>query len=113
MRNVAIPAAPWRPNGAAVAEREPERGDNEAARQILARAEAISLACAEEATALDAEGRFPVEAFARIRAAGLLAAPLPRALGGHGLGPKRRISSDSAWQHFERWPTGGERRAKY
>src|SRR6476661_4846031 len=68
----------------ATAAREP--GDEAAVWALLARAAAIGILCAEEAATLDEEGRFPHEAFARIAAAGLLAAPLPRASGGLGLG---------------------------
>lgn len=39
---------------------------------------------ADHADAVDREGRFPVEAFAALREAGLLGAMVPRDLGGHG-----------------------------
>ncbi len=60
--------------------------DHEPVRVLLARTALIAAACAEEGATLDEEGRFPHEAFGRIAEAGLLAAPLPRALGGLGLG---------------------------
>jgi alkylation response protein AidB-like acyl-CoA dehydrogenase len=89
MRDDAVLEESWRPyglNGAAVAEHGRETDTDVAVRELLARTGEIAKACASEAAALDEEGRFPAEAFARIGAAGLLSAPLPRALGGLGLG---------------------------
>jgi alkylation response protein AidB-like acyl-CoA dehydrogenase len=89
MRDDTVLEESWRPyhlNGAAVAEREHEVDAETTVRDLLARANEIAADCAGEAAALDEEGRFPTEAFARIRAAGLLAAPLPRTHGGLGLG---------------------------
>ncbi|MFN8512128.1 MAG: acyl-CoA dehydrogenase family protein [Chloroflexia bacterium] len=89
MRDDTLLEESWRPlqqNGTAVAEPEHETDQDAAVRDLLASADEIAAASASEAAALDEEGRFPAAAFARIRAAGLLAAPLPRALGGLGLG---------------------------
>jgi len=47
---------------------------------------AIARFCAENGPDLDREGAFPKEEFRRIAEAGLLAAPLPRTLGGLGFG---------------------------
>lgn len=52
----------------------------------LQRAEEIARQCAAEAAALDETGGFPTRAFARLAESGLLATPLPRALGGLGFG---------------------------
>lgn len=89
MRDDTLLDESWRPlqlNGTAVAEPDRETDLDTAVRDLLVRAEEIAAASANEAAALDEEGRFPAAAFARIRAAQLLAAPLPRALGGLGLG---------------------------
>lgn len=52
----------------------------------LTQAAVIAERCARNAAAIDREGAFPVEEFAWIAEAGLLAAPLPHTLGGPGLG---------------------------
>lgn len=74
------------PDRAVVAAVAPPRDDEKAVGRVVVDAEVLAGICATEAPALDEEGRFPAEAFGRIAAAGLLAAPLPRALGGLGLG---------------------------
>ncbi len=53
--------------------------------RIRAAARAVSRRAAERADALDREGGFPAEDIAHAHATGLLAAPLPVALGGGGL----------------------------
>jgi len=50
------------------------------------RAAEIAVFAAENAAVLDQAGTFPTEEFAHLRAAGLFAAPVPRAYGGLGLG---------------------------
>ena len=65
---------------------DPQPADGEAIRHLLSQTATIAAACAAEAASLDQEGCFPAAAFARIADAALLAAPLPRALGGLGLG---------------------------
>ncbi len=54
--------------------------------EALREGAAIARFCAENAPQLDQDGAFPEAEFRRIAEAGLLAAPLPRALGGLGFG---------------------------
>jgi alkylation response protein AidB-like acyl-CoA dehydrogenase len=58
---------------------------DEAIARALETAAQVADICAALAPGTDDARAFPVEAFERIRAAGLLAAPLPRAAGGLGL----------------------------
>nr|MDQ6906599.1 acyl-CoA/acyl-ACP dehydrogenase [Chloroflexota bacterium] len=58
----------------------------EACRTLVARAVEIADYCAVHAAAVDRDDAFPDAEFRRIAEAGLLAAPLPRALGGMDLG---------------------------
>ncbi len=58
----------------------------EACRALVARAVEIADYCAAHAAEIDRDDAFPEAEFRRIAAAGLLAAPLPRALGGMDLG---------------------------
>ena len=53
---------------------------------VLARAASLVPCLRQNAAAIDREGAFPVAEFEWLRAAGLLAAPLPREFGGWGLG---------------------------
>lgn len=53
---------------------------------IIAAAAAVALLADQHASALDHDGGFPEEDIAALQAHGLLAAPLPRSLGGAGLG---------------------------
>ncbi|KQP29747.1 acyl-CoA dehydrogenase [Methylobacterium sp. Leaf104] len=58
--------------------------------RIAAAARAVSRLAAERADGLDRDGGFPAEDVAHAHAAGLLAAPLPVALGGAGLDAPHR-----------------------
>jgi len=57
----------------------------EAQRALLAEAERLAAGFAARAERHDREGSFPVENFDELRAAGILALPLPPELGGRGL----------------------------
>jgi alkylation response protein AidB-like acyl-CoA dehydrogenase len=54
--------------------------------EVVRRGAQIACLCAENAAAIDQSGSFPEKEFASIASAGLLIAPLPRDLGGVGLG---------------------------
>lgn len=56
----------------------------------MAAAATVAALANRHAFALDHDGAFPVEDIAALRAHGLLAAPLPRSLGGFGLGTSGR-----------------------
>jgi alkylation response protein AidB-like acyl-CoA dehydrogenase len=53
----------------------------------------VAAAAAERAPGIDRHGAFPAEDIAHLRAAGLLAAPLPEAWGGAGLCEPQRVDS--------------------
>jgi alkylation response protein AidB-like acyl-CoA dehydrogenase len=78
---ILCPFPPRRPTGEAVS---PDQ-------RILRAAEAVAVTAAERAGRLDRHGAFPVEDIAHLREAGLLAAPLPEALGGAGLCDPGRV----------------------
>jgi alkylation response protein AidB-like acyl-CoA dehydrogenase len=61
---------------------------------ILARAEAVAVASAEEAAVVDYDIGFPTQAFDLIAKTGLLAAPLARERGGLGLGSDPGTAQD-------------------
>ncbi|MBD2091240.1 acyl-CoA dehydrogenase family protein [Microcoleus sp. FACHB-1515] len=61
---------------------------------VFARAAEISDFAARNAAKIDRNGAFPVEEFQQIAAAGLLAAPLDRKLGGLGLGIEASATRD-------------------
>ena len=61
--------------------------------RVLRAAEIVAAAATERATRLDRHGAFPVDDIAHLREAGLLAAPLPEALGGAGLCEPERVES--------------------
>lgn len=63
-----------------------EIAHHEECRALVVRAVAVAEFCAAHAAAIDYDDAFPGEEFRRIADAGLLAAPLPRALGGIDLG---------------------------
>ncbi len=61
---------------------------------VLTRAANLSEYAAHNAATIDQLGAFPVDEFQQIAAAGLLAAPLDRALGGLGLGIEASVTDD-------------------
>lgn len=63
------------------------------AEEAIDRAVAIAAFAADNAATLDRTGAFPAAEFARLRAAGLLAAPLPRTHGGLGLGTEPGLTA--------------------
>jgi alkylation response protein AidB-like acyl-CoA dehydrogenase len=62
--------------------------------EALTRAVEISEYAAHNAAKIDRIGAFPVDEFQQIAAAGLLAAPLDRALGGLGFGIEASVTAD-------------------
>lgn len=62
--------------------------------QVLRRAAEVAKYCAANAAAIDQNGAFPQREFELIAETGLLAAPLPRKLGGIGLGIEASVTRE-------------------
>lgn len=62
---------------------------------LLARVDALVLAMQDRSAALDEAAAFPAEDVAELAAAGVLLAPMPRSLGGYGIGTQPETAADT------------------